>query len=831
MGDLTSLVLKARSGDAQAYEQIVQKFQDMALSYAYSILGDYQLAEDVRQDAFLNAWCNLMALREPGSFPSWFKRIVFHRSLQLKRGRRMILIPLEDVHDLTSNEKSASQVLMQEEQTAAIDRAITALPDEESQITRMFYQQHLRLNEIGHSLNLPLATVKNRLHSARGRLQKELIDMARNDLNKTGKRKHAREAAGREAAVLFAKRREQLLHVPSVAERHEAGELLCAEGRLYRFMGESDRAIDIFEKGLAEPFFRKDVLLRTRLRAEIGITYTHLSQYDKAKAVLKICRRSLTHQKDNSALLASTLNALGSCEWGQGHYFKAGKYFQETLAESRRVHCLEIEASALNNRSLLKWKNGDLPSALDGFKSCLKLWRKIKNRYNWSQSLINVAILEEHLGRPTAARQHYKRAIEISEEIQFLLVVAAAYCNLSNLELGLRQYKAALSYAEKAIELSQQCENPRNEAVSWENLALAQLGLQDLESAVQSEKKAKALAEEMGDEERLFSLDLVRVEIRLAQARTISDEKIKQTRLKEIKSDIQLLRKTLTNKGYRSELPRWLRLKLQAEILADRNRAAQRTYNQALKESKKQGNRPEQKRVLALKESMLLVFLIIMLMSNFKLYADEIILSNSVRGKTDRHPVIPSKNQTDKIKPVANNARAVSASGKYVLEFSQTTNGGSSSNSVTYSMEDTIKIADNEQVTQNALKYTLTNALGNGRFASNGLAIATGTTMRIDWPEARSSNSINSTSSNKRNATLLPAGYNIFRADSIYGPWVQLNSTRIYITSYADENLEPGIYFYQVFYIDAQGLSYTWTPPIAGIMNTAKTPSGDWMFY
>ena len=74
-GDL----IKARSGDIDAFACIVREFQDMAVGYAYSVLGDLGLAEDAAQEAFIEAYENLAKLRKPEAFAGWFRKIVFKR--------------------------------------------------------------------------------------------------------------------------------------------------------------------------------------------------------------------------------------------------------------------------------------------------------------------------------------------------------------------------------------------------------------------------------------------------------------------------------------------------------------------------------------------------------------------------------------------------------------------------------------------------------------------------------------------------------------------------------------------------------------------------------
>ena len=69
MEELASLVVRARAGDLKAYGQVVRRFQDMAYGYAYSLLGDFHLAEDAAQEAFVQAYRDLGKLAIPAAFP------------------------------------------------------------------------------------------------------------------------------------------------------------------------------------------------------------------------------------------------------------------------------------------------------------------------------------------------------------------------------------------------------------------------------------------------------------------------------------------------------------------------------------------------------------------------------------------------------------------------------------------------------------------------------------------------------------------------------------------------------------------------------------------
>jgi len=68
------LVLAAQGGDDVSFAELVRRYQDIAVAYATSILGDYHLAEDVAQDAFVDAYRALPTLRDVGAFAAWFAR-------------------------------------------------------------------------------------------------------------------------------------------------------------------------------------------------------------------------------------------------------------------------------------------------------------------------------------------------------------------------------------------------------------------------------------------------------------------------------------------------------------------------------------------------------------------------------------------------------------------------------------------------------------------------------------------------------------------------------------------------------------------------------------
>jgi RNA polymerase sigma factor (sigma-70 family) len=177
MKHLRSLLLSAASGDTAAYDRIVSRFRDMAYSYAYSIIRDFHLAEDVTQEAFVQAFYDLPKLREPLAFPGWLRRIVLKQCDRLTRRRHVPVVPLEEAVETPSREAGPGQLLEDRERHASVLSAIGALPDREREVTLLFYIRDYSQREIADFLQVPVTTVNSRLQEARKRLRGRMMAM------------------------------------------------------------------------------------------------------------------------------------------------------------------------------------------------------------------------------------------------------------------------------------------------------------------------------------------------------------------------------------------------------------------------------------------------------------------------------------------------------------------------------------------------------------------------------------------------------------------------------------------------------------------------------
>jgi len=172
--ELKSVVVRAQAGDLDAYTGLVRRFQDMAVGRAFAYLGDYHLAEDAAQDAFIEAFRSLDRIREPAAFPGWFRRIVIKRCDRLARRRPMSTAPLEAAAGVPLAGAGPLEAAHDSEMRGKVLAALQALPHDQRSVTTLFYVDGYSTKDIGEFLEVPIGTVKRRLHDSRRQLRQTM---------------------------------------------------------------------------------------------------------------------------------------------------------------------------------------------------------------------------------------------------------------------------------------------------------------------------------------------------------------------------------------------------------------------------------------------------------------------------------------------------------------------------------------------------------------------------------------------------------------------------------------------------------------------------------
>lgn len=160
-----------------AFGEIVLRFQDMAYGCAQATLGDFHLAQDAAQDAFVEAYRSLPNLANPKAFPGWFRRIVVGKCSRISRKRKLPETPLEMAGNVADQSLGPEEHAVKMEMKTAVLEAIQSLPEKERLVTTLFYIDGCSQQQVAEFLEIPVTTVKNRLYRARKRLKESMMTM------------------------------------------------------------------------------------------------------------------------------------------------------------------------------------------------------------------------------------------------------------------------------------------------------------------------------------------------------------------------------------------------------------------------------------------------------------------------------------------------------------------------------------------------------------------------------------------------------------------------------------------------------------------------------
>jgi RNA polymerase sigma-70 factor (ECF subfamily) len=167
MSQETDLIRSAQAADQEAFRALVERYRLPVLRTARILLADAALAEDVAQEAWVNAWRALGQFDRARPFRPWILRIVANCCrMELRRHPEAVApVALGEGAQLADPSDLLAEVVRREEY-AALEDAIASLPPLQRQIVALRYRADLELGEIALVSGLPLGTVKSRLHRA-----------------------------------------------------------------------------------------------------------------------------------------------------------------------------------------------------------------------------------------------------------------------------------------------------------------------------------------------------------------------------------------------------------------------------------------------------------------------------------------------------------------------------------------------------------------------------------------------------------------------------------------------------------------------------------------
>ena len=186
------LVKRAKSGDYQAFDLLVLKYQSRLISTAFKFVKDAQIAEDIVQDSFIKAFKALESFREDSSFYTWIYRITVNTSKNfLVSKKRKSELLNSDLSEEASYEIEPVETYSPEDllQATQLKKVITETIDQLGEDTRTALTLReldgLSYEQIADVVNCPVGTVRSRIF--RGR---EVIDEAISQYKQDNKTKY-----------------------------------------------------------------------------------------------------------------------------------------------------------------------------------------------------------------------------------------------------------------------------------------------------------------------------------------------------------------------------------------------------------------------------------------------------------------------------------------------------------------------------------------------------------------------------------------------------------------------------------------------------------------
>ena len=181
LGSDEIIVERALTGDAEAFGEIVRRWERRIFALTYGMLGREEDARDATQETFLAAFRNLRGFRGEAKVSSWLHRIAVNQCISRQRRSKVRSeSALDDEQEkdasrfVIPSSHSPARVAEGRQETLAVRRAINSLPLELRQVVVMKEFEELTFREIADTLDLPLSTVKSRLYTALKQLQLRL---------------------------------------------------------------------------------------------------------------------------------------------------------------------------------------------------------------------------------------------------------------------------------------------------------------------------------------------------------------------------------------------------------------------------------------------------------------------------------------------------------------------------------------------------------------------------------------------------------------------------------------------------------------------------------
>jgi len=166
--EIATLIQRAINRDESACQKILNLYKGRIFSYVYRMVKNYDDAEDITFEAFIKCFNALPNFDLSKSFSTWLFTIAHNVTMDYFRKNKQEYEYFEGRH---ASSEDLAQEYEQKRKMEKIDQALEMLPPIDRELVILFHKEEYSYKEISGMLDMPVTTIKTRLHRARKRLQ------------------------------------------------------------------------------------------------------------------------------------------------------------------------------------------------------------------------------------------------------------------------------------------------------------------------------------------------------------------------------------------------------------------------------------------------------------------------------------------------------------------------------------------------------------------------------------------------------------------------------------------------------------------------------------
>ena len=186
MKDDAQLIREALDGDSSSFGELVTRHQDRLYNTMVHVVGSAEDARDVVQDAFVQAFVKLETFKSNAAFYTWLYRIAFNLGISHLR-RKKPTVSIDKIQEDTGGEPAGTDDapgdrIEQQERADQVREALARLSEEHRSVLVLREMEDRTYEEISVILEVPVGTVRSRLHRGRTQMRDQLREVLQKDL-------------------------------------------------------------------------------------------------------------------------------------------------------------------------------------------------------------------------------------------------------------------------------------------------------------------------------------------------------------------------------------------------------------------------------------------------------------------------------------------------------------------------------------------------------------------------------------------------------------------------------------------------------------------------